>query len=91
MLQSLMFAYYMSERITIVVPDGTRNKLKEKAAKQGHTPSSLGRKLLTDGLKECEHEFVTIYLNQKGEEIYKPGPNSDYNMGVKCSKCGLRQ
>lgn len=86
-----MFAYYMSERITIVVPDGTRNKLKEKAARQGHTPSSLGRKILTDGLKEeCDHEFVPIYLNQRGEEILKPSGNYDYNMTTKCIKCGIR-
>ena len=55
MLRMLTFAYYMSERITIVVPDGTRQRLKDKADKQGHTSSALGRKLLIDGLKTCEH------------------------------------
>jgi hypothetical protein len=54
-----MFAYYMSERITIVVPDGTRIRLKEKAKNQGHTASAFGRKALLDALKECNHIWGT--------------------------------
>lgn len=50
----------MSERITLVVPDGTREKLNNRAKVQGHTSSSLGRKILIDGLKSNEIENVAI-------------------------------
>lgn len=49
-----MFAYNMSERITIVVPDGTRSRLKKKAEKQGYTQSAYSRKIILEALKQEE-------------------------------------
>lgn len=40
----------MSERISIVVPDGTREKLKQQAKEQKRTQSNLSRKFILDGL-----------------------------------------
>jgi hypothetical protein len=76
MLRMLTFAVTMSERITVVVPDGTRDKLKEKAKEQGHTPSALSRKMLLDGLKGCDHLFHAVNVGGSG------------NGKAKCTKCG---
>lgn len=40
----------MSERITIVVPDGTILKLNEEASRQDRSQSNLARKFILDGL-----------------------------------------
>lgn len=50
MLLMLTIAHYMSERITIVVPDGTRKKLNDEAKAQGRSKSNLARKYVLDGL-----------------------------------------
>lgn len=50
MLRMLTIAHYMSERITIVVPDGTRRKLTDEAKAQGRSKSNLARKYVLDGL-----------------------------------------
>ena len=42
----------MSERITIVVPDGTRARLKKKANDLGHTQSAYSRKVILEALKQ---------------------------------------
>ena len=49
-----MFAYYMSERITIVVPDGTRARLKKNAYAQAYTQSAYSRKIILEALKQEE-------------------------------------
>lgn len=50
----------MSERISIVVPNGTIEKLKLKAEENGYTQSALGRKILLDGLKKTAQLLATI-------------------------------
>lgn len=85
MLRMLTFAYIMSERITVVVPDGTRKKLKEKAEEQGHTQSALSRKILLDGLKGCDHLFIPVDVNRNE---FKPG-NEKLPARAKCTKCGF--
>lgn len=55
-LQLLTFAYYMSERITIVVPDGTRARLKKNAYEQAYTQSAYSRKIILEALKQEENK-----------------------------------
>lgn len=76
----------MSERISIVVPDGTISRLNDKASKSGHTQSALCRKILLDGLKECEHLLVPCMPN--GDFI----TNGNYSGPsiARCVKCGFR-
>lgn len=52
----------MSERISIVVPDGTIKRLQEKADKQGHTQSSLCRKILLEGIKNDVEKTKELLL-----------------------------
>lgn len=73
----------MSERISIVVPNGTREKLKIKAAYLGQTQSAFSRKLITDGIKECEHEFVPY--NEFGGNFH-----SLPTVKAVCRKCGFK-
>ena len=40
----------MAEKLHIVVPDGTLKLLQEQAKKEGHTKSSLARKILLNAL-----------------------------------------
>lgn len=75
----------MSERISIVVPDGTRLKLQERSKKNGQTQSSFSRKVLLDALKECEH--LMIPAMQDGTPIINGGYQGPYF--AKCIKCGL--
>lgn len=60
-LRLLTFAY-MSERISIVVPNGTISRLQEKAAKQGHTQSALCRKILLEGIKNDSEKTRELLL-----------------------------
>ena len=46
----------MSERLSIVVPNGTIERLKLKAEKDGYTQSALGRKILLEGLKKTDQK-----------------------------------
>ncbi len=41
----------MSERISIVVPDGTRERLKNRAIDNGYSQSAFTRKVILDVLK----------------------------------------
>lgn len=52
----------MGERISIVVPDGTRKRLEDEAKKQGRSQSNLSRKFILDGLS-------TITLLLKSEDL----------------------
>jgi len=54
----------MSERISIVVPDGTRKRLADEAKKQGRSQSNLSRKFIMDGLSS---QCVII----KGEDVIR--------------------
>lgn len=69
----LTFAYYMSERISIVVPDGTRERLKRTSEYQERSQSNLARKFILDGLSFSE---PLMY------EIDKDG-NKNYSVGEK--------
>ena len=46
----LTLAYYMSERITIVVPDGTKEKLSKIAKEQSRKVGNLGMRYLIEGI-----------------------------------------
>lgn len=81
----LTFAY-MSERISFVVPDGTTEKLKDKAEKQGHSQSALLRKIVADTLKECEHLMVPCMPD--GKPITNGGYNGPYS--AMCIKCNYK-
>lgn len=51
-----MFAYIMSERISIVVPDGTLQKIKSIATKNEDTQSACLRKIISNGIKLANKE-----------------------------------
>lgn len=64
----------MSERISIVVPDGTRDRLKKEAERQNRSQSNLSRKYILDGLNgnylkaTVTSEDVEFVLNRKGKK-----------------------
>ena len=63
----------MSERISIVVPDGTRERLKRTAEYVKRSQSNLARKYILDGLS---FEEPLMY------EVDKDGKR-DYSLGSK--------
>lgn len=69
----------MGEKLHIVVPDGTNKALETKAKKDGHTKSSLARKIILAGLKECEHQWMAFNID--GSQIPE----------IRCAKCGIPQ
>lgn len=69
---------HMSERLHIVVPDGTIEKLDTKAEKMGRSRSNLARKIIVDGLKECDHLWITNQI--KGTSMLE----------TVCSICGIK-
>jgi hypothetical protein len=50
----------MSERISIVVPDGTIEKLNAEAKRQDRSQSNLARKFILDGLNNSNQFTATI-------------------------------
>jgi hypothetical protein len=50
----------MSERISIVVPDGTIEKLNAEAKRQDRSQSNLARKFILDGLNNSNQLTATI-------------------------------
>lgn len=56
----------MSERISIVVPDGTRTRLKKQADSQKRKQSNLGMKYILDGLSKDENLPVLKVSDSNG-------------------------
>lgn len=56
----------MSERISIVVPNGTRDRLKQQSDVQKRKASNLGMKYILDGLSVDEVKQTVKVTDGKG-------------------------